>query len=217
MAQVAGLTEMDIVIGVAPTSKLSLETELRLIKPALLYGDRVTLYSPATSLVAMAAAMSELSDNERVDLLAQVVPAVSPDRSEETLLVLNTYRQLKRTRRRSREQILLVERMRRQLDVAWDMIRERIEQMVTASGADELAPAIERGLLEIDVLLKGEDDFSPDRILREFLDRVGVRNNDQVLDLRLRNATAQTCQRLFGGHGRGHRGFGSLALGADCP
>jgi hypothetical protein len=119
------MTEMDIVVGVAPTPKLSLETELRLIKPALLYGDRVTLYSPATSLIAMTAAIGELSDDERVDFIAQVVPAVSPDRSEETLLVLNTYRELRRTRRRAREQILLVERLRRQLDVAWDMIRER--------------------------------------------------------------------------------------------
>ena len=163
---------MDIVVGVAPTPKLSLETELRLIKPALLYGDRVTLYSPATSLIAMTAAIGELSEDERVDFIAQVVPAVSPDRSEETLLVLNTYRELRRTRRRSREQILLVERVRRQLDVAWDMIRERMEQMITASGADELVPAMERGLLEIDVLLKGEEDFSPSQILQEFLDRL---------------------------------------------
>jgi hypothetical protein len=98
--------EMDIVIGVAPTSKFSLETELRLIRPALLYGDRVTLYSPATSLIAMAAAIGELSDDEKVAFLAQVVPAVSPDKSAETLLLLNTYRELRRARRRSREQIL---------------------------------------------------------------------------------------------------------------
>jgi len=170
--QVARMTEMGIVISVAPTSKLSLETELRLIKPALLYGDRVTLYSPATSLVAMAAAIGELSEGERVDFLAQVIPAVSPDSSHETLLILNTYRELRRTRRRSREQILLVERVRSQLDAAWDMIRDRMEQMVTASGANELVPAMEAGLLDVDVLLKGEADFSPDRLLQEFLDRL---------------------------------------------
>jgi hypothetical protein len=94
--------EMDIVIGVAPTSKLSLETELRLIKPALLCGDRVTLYSPATSLIAMGAAISELADDEKVDFLAQVVRTVTPDRSAETLLILNTFRELRRARRRSR-------------------------------------------------------------------------------------------------------------------
>jgi hypothetical protein len=42
---------------------------------------------------------------------------------------------------------------------------------------------------------------------------VGVRNSDQELDLRLRNATAQTCQHLSRRHGREHPAFGCLALG----
>jgi hypothetical protein len=163
---------MNIVIGVAPTSKLSLETELRLIKPALLYGDRVTLYSPATSLVVMAAAIGELSDDEKVDFLAQVVPEVSPEQTEDALLVLNTFRELRRKRRRSREQILLVERVRRQLNVVWDMMRERMDHMVAMSGADELVPAMETGLLDVDILLKGEEDFSLEQILQEFVDRL---------------------------------------------
>jgi hypothetical protein len=75
-----GTAEMAIVIGVAPTSKFSLDSELRLIKPSLLYGDRVTLCSPATSLVAMASAIGHLSDDEKIDFLAQVVSEVSPER-----------------------------------------------------------------------------------------------------------------------------------------
>lgn len=165
------MTEMNVVIGVAPTSKFSLENELRLIKPALLYGDRVTLYSPATSLVAMAATIGELSDDEKVDFVAEVVPTVSPDQAEDTLLVLNAFRELRRMRRRSPEQILLVEKVRRQLNVAWDIIRERMDDMVAASGANELVPAMEMGLLEVDVLLRGED-FSLELILQEFVDRL---------------------------------------------
>ena len=171
---------MNIVIGVAPTSKLSLDSELRLIKPALLYGDRVTLYSPATSLVAMAAALGELSDDEKVDFLAQVVPTVSPEQAGDTLLVLNAFRELKRKRRRSRDEILLVEKVRRQLGVAWDMIRERMDQMVEASGAKELVPAIETGLLEVDVLLRGED-FSLELILQEFVDRLAKSLTSDVM------------------------------------
>jgi hypothetical protein len=47
-----------------------------------------------------------------------------------------------------------------------------------------------------------------------FLAPVGVRNSDQELDLRLRNAAAQTCQHLSRRHGREHPAFGCLALGA---
>jgi hypothetical protein len=171
VSQVVDTTEMNIVIGVAPTSKFSLDTELRLIKPSLLYGDRVTLYSPATSLVAMAAAIGELTEDQQVDFLAQVVPEVSPEQADDTLLVINAFRELRRKRRRSREEILVVEKVRRQLRVAWEMIRERMDQMIASSGANELVPAIEMGLLEVDVLLR-EDEFSLEQLLQEFLDRL---------------------------------------------
>jgi hypothetical protein len=172
VSQVVNTTEMIIVIGVAPTSKFSLDTELRLIKPSLLYGDRVTLCSPATSLVAMASAFGDLSDDEKIDFLAQVVSEVSLEQAEDNLHVLNVFRELRRKRRRSREEILLVERMRHQLSVAWEMMRERMDQMVTTSGANELVPAMERGLLEVDVLLSSEEDFSLEQIIKEFLDRL---------------------------------------------
>jgi len=180
MEDVAGTAEMAIVIGVSPTSKFSLETELRLIKPALLYGDRVTLYSPATSLVAMAAAIGDLSDDQKVDFLTQVLPSVSPKQAQQTLPLLSLYRQLRRERRRSREEIVLVERIRRQLNVAWEMIRERVDEMVASSGANELSPAMEAGLLEIDVLLSGQEDFSLDDMLQEFLDRLAQSLTDDA-------------------------------------
>jgi hypothetical protein len=46
--------------------------------------------------------------------------------------------------------------------------------------------------------------------------RVGVRNSDQVLDLRLRNATPQTCQHLLGATDAGIRASVPLPW-ADCP
>lgn len=134
MSRVVDTTEINIVIGVAPTSEFSLETELRLIKPSLLYGDRVTLYSPATSLVAMAAAIGELTEDQKVDFLAQVVPEVSPEQAEDMLLVINAFRELRRKRRRTREEILIVEKVRRQLRVAWEQIHERMDEMIANSG-----------------------------------------------------------------------------------
>jgi hypothetical protein len=58
---------------------------------------------------------------------------------------------------------------------------------------------------------RSTDAGSSRRALR---DLVGVRNSDQELDLRLRNAAAQTCQHLSRRHGRGHPAIGCLALGA---
>ena len=45
---VAGTEQVHIILGVSITSALSSENEIQLIKPALLYADKVTLCSPAS-------------------------------------------------------------------------------------------------------------------------------------------------------------------------
>lgn len=104
--------------------------------------------------------------------MTQVLPSTSEAQAQQTLPVLNMHRDLKRKRRRSRQEIVLFERIRRELNAAWDMMRDRIDAVVTSSGANELAPAMEAGLLEIDILLSGRDDFSLEDMLQEFLDRL---------------------------------------------
>ena len=52
---VAGTEQVHIILGVSITSALSSENEIQLIKPALLYADKVTLCSPATSMISMTA------------------------------------------------------------------------------------------------------------------------------------------------------------------
>src|SRR4051794_25876549 len=48
------MTEITIAVATGPSGGLSLENEIRLVKPALLYADRVTLISPAATLLQAA-------------------------------------------------------------------------------------------------------------------------------------------------------------------
>jgi hypothetical protein len=72
--EVARTADIHITIGAAPSGQLSLENEIRLVKPALLYADHVTLYSPTTSMLAMTAAFGELSEDQKLEFLRQVAP-----------------------------------------------------------------------------------------------------------------------------------------------
>jgi hypothetical protein len=125
-------------------------------------------------MLAIAAGLGELSNGQKIEFLRQVRPSIDPAQSEQVLNFLDLYSELRRKRHRSPAELVLVEKFRRQLDIAWEKLRERTEGMLAASGADELTPAMESGLLEIDLLLDERDDFSPGDMLDEFLDRLAT-------------------------------------------
>lgn len=166
-------TESDfhIAIGAAPRGGLSLEEDIRLLKPALLYGDRVTLYSPAATMLAMTAGLGDLSQRDRISFLRQVTPLLVAEDSESPLYGLDVYEQLRRKRDRTPKEIMAVERVRRELEEHWDKLRSVIERMMQQAGADQLIAAIDAGLLTIDPILSGSD-FDPEVFLRAFVDKL---------------------------------------------
>jgi hypothetical protein len=62
-----------IVIGTSPAG-MSLEKEIQLVKPALLYGDRVVLYSPTASLLTIIRQLGDLDEDDRIDFVLDVMP-----------------------------------------------------------------------------------------------------------------------------------------------
>jgi hypothetical protein len=70
-----------------PDSGLRLTHELHLLKPALIYGDQVTLYSPAALLTASFAQVAYADHQQRLEFLqssprlSAPVPAWSPSLS----------------------------------------------------------------------------------------------------------------------------------------
>ena len=73
-----GISAVHIALGASPSGGSSLESEMRLLKPALLYGDRVTLISPKATFLSMAAGIGELGGRDRLEFLRQVLPVVHP-------------------------------------------------------------------------------------------------------------------------------------------
>jgi hypothetical protein len=163
-------SDFHIAIGAAPRGGLSLDEDIRLLKPALLYGDRVTLYSPMATMLAMTAGLGELSERDRISFLRQVIPIVAAEDSD-SLDGLDLYEQLRRRRNRTTQEIMAAERFRRELERHWDELRSVIERTLEQAGADQLVAAVDAGLLTIDPLLPG-GDFDLEEFLRAFVDKL---------------------------------------------
>jgi hypothetical protein len=111
------------------------------------------------------------ADEEKLEFLRQIVPTVAPNDAPQILTFLDLYAGLRRKKHRSAQEIIAVETVRRQLGSAWEDVRKRMDQMLTTSGADELVPALEAGILTIDPLIQGEE-FDLDLFLHAFVDQL---------------------------------------------
>jgi hypothetical protein len=66
--------DLHITIGVYPADEIDLQQDIKLIKAALLYADKVTIYSPTISSIQIAMQLGNLSELEQLHFLEMVVP-----------------------------------------------------------------------------------------------------------------------------------------------
>ena len=154
-----------VVIATAPRGT-ALETEIQLLKPALIYGDLIKLYSPTTTMYQGMAALAEADPETRVQILADLIPSIDPQGAPELLTTLGQFQLLRRKKYRSPQEINAMVRLEKAIDAAWREISERVEMQLSAAGVEELAPAMEAGLLEIEELVSTGD---VDQFLEEML------------------------------------------------
>lgn len=147
------MDEVRIAITTAPRG-LSLASEVRLLKPALLYADGVTLYSPTASLFASTAAVGEMDEPELLAFLREVAPVVNPGAAAG----LDAYEQLRRKKGKTRQEMQGLLQMKRALRGFAGEWTQKVEEMLMDAGAEELVPAIEVGLVTIDPLVRAGDE-----------------------------------------------------------
>lgn len=151
--------ELHITIVVAGArSTLSLTHEIEMVKAALLYADRVTLASPRATMVATVGALSDLGGRERTEALLQMASQL-PDAHH----LHRAYTTLKRTRHKTKEELLTLRRIERELAAAGDALSAKAAEIAHEAGLGELSPAVEEGLLDVDLL--GLEDGDTDKMV----------------------------------------------------
>jgi hypothetical protein len=147
--------EITIAIATGPSGGLSLKNEIRLVKPALLYADSVTLVSPVASLLHAAVDVGA-SEKLTMALARQLSPTLEPQAAE----AFAYYDELKRRRRPTREEKRHMAEFRNLLAENSQELHAKSREMMTEAGADELLPAIEAGLDNIDSVVRDDDAVS---------------------------------------------------------
>jgi hypothetical protein len=165
--------KVQIAVVTGPGPEVSLRKEIRLCRAALLYGDAVTLYSPNALMLASVERLGNATGDERFELLRALYPIVEPDAGPAILDALDQLMDLRKRRRRTREQLQLVLQLEQMLNRQWHGIEETAAQLLDQAEAHELIPAMRAGLLELHPLVGADSDMSTDSIVGGLVARAG--------------------------------------------
>lgn len=143
--------QLEITVGVGPDSGLSLASELRLVRVALLYADRVLLCSPRAAMVLAAHTLRGCSLDEKMRLFRDVGPIVAENPAEREAIAqaVGVYTDLRGRRRLHPVERRALSELEGKLRVAWGGIETAVSQLLPDGQVDDLLRAMESGRLRL--------------------------------------------------------------------
>lgn len=142
--------EFESTIFSSPDKGLSLEKDIRLIKLALLYSDKITLLSPKTSMIVGAIQMGNLTDSQRMAFIQEVAPILDPDFSVNQLdEYLDIVKSLKAKKIRSKSELVILGKYKSMMKKMEKETFKVAEKFYINSNFEQLMPLIETGNLEL--------------------------------------------------------------------
>lgn len=160
-----GVVNMDLesTILSSPDQGLSLEKDIRLVKLALLYSDKITLISPKTSMIVGAIQLGNLNENQRLSFITEVAPIIDPDFPVSQLdEYLKIIKGLKKKKIRSKPELAILGKYKSMMKQFEKKFIEAAEKFYSNSKFEQLIPLIEAGNLELkdfDFTVLEEDQF----------------------------------------------------------
>jgi hypothetical protein len=144
-------------IGTGPSSDpstghLSLQNDARLLKAGLLYADRVRLCSVGSSLTLRMLADTETHRNQQLDFIErhfrENIARDDPEAAAKAIEFVRRYRELRRDRNLSKEQLVLRAQLAEEFERIWGRFKGGWEEFVRKAGADEILAAKRSGLVD---------------------------------------------------------------------
>lgn len=136
-----------ITVGVGPLrqSGLNLNHELRILKAAMLYADKVKYYSISTTSLLSLLHLNKLSDKAFLEFL------VHNHRDKDNRFAHNVSRilELKSKKYRSAKEIITLKKLEKDLQIARKTISQDIEKQALENGLGSVSKAVESGIVEL--------------------------------------------------------------------
>lgn len=134
-----------ITVGLAPTRGVDLQRELKIIKAALLYADKVNICSPKIWMENDLYISNKLTPFEKIDFLISTAGRIQPDSME----IFLKYKELKKIKHRTSMQIQICQKIEQGLEQIWNQVRSEALEKEEYKNMCELEKAVKIGLVEI--------------------------------------------------------------------
>ncbi len=178
-----------ITIGTAPQGELKLHSDLRMVKAAILYGDRVKLCSTAYSILLPTIELKDKSLEEQFDYFERIIPNTDLSEDDRAIALENVRRDKESLQSEgSINKMFARLRIKREMGEKWDRLVRNNSPLGQELAAKEFKRAIKENLLEIhtfktleDAAITNKAIYTKDDALnltREFIDIVGATVSD---------------------------------------
>jgi hypothetical protein len=166
--------DLHITIGVHPvnsidsSNNINLGQEIKLIKAALLYADKVKIYSAAASTLQIALQLSDLSINEQFQFMEMVFPYLmnSSPNTKKGLVFLRALQNPQIYRSIQNEELKgLIDGFANQ----WVEIKRVLSAMSENAGMGEINAALNSGILEIHQIPEHKDKEYAMRVMADYI------------------------------------------------
>lgn len=134
----------------SPDQGLTLDKDIRLVKLALLYSNKITLVSPKTSMIVGTIQLGDLTTDQKIAFLKKVGPIADPNFSiEEMDQMLEIVRKLNAKKIRSKEELVALGKFKSAIKQMDEELKGIAEKIYYDSNFEQLLPLIESGKLEL--------------------------------------------------------------------
>lgn len=151
--------EFHITIGTTPVEGVDLSQDLRLVKAAILYGDKVKLCSAMSSVLHVMHGFDRMKLGPQIDLMAALMPSLIKDQRElqHMGMLIKLCRQLVSKKHKSASENHLMSRMKNELTELWERTIQQHRAFTQPEAVRGIEKAISEGILELHFFKKFDD------------------------------------------------------------
>jgi hypothetical protein len=160
-----------ITVGSSPSYGINLDGDLRMVKSALLYADRVKLCSITSSMMLTLVSLKESAQKQHLEMLEVLIPPMCEDKDQARELVeqLHRYRQIGYGKNPTKQELLQRAKVQPRLAQMVSSLKGIAERLLREAGMDSLIHAVETGLLELHTFRAG-DTWATESMVSEFVE-----------------------------------------------
>jgi hypothetical protein len=178
MAEITKSNPLLITIGSHPTNSLNVDQELKLLKAAILYGDKVELYSLKASVFRLIRMLKDIPVPLQFKIIEEVSPFLMGEIESAAFLEnLVTYKEII-TKKTSSLPILILQR---RFSNEWLKAVNTIEQMVQTSGFEDIERGIKTGIVKLHTFENAKNQL---QAVDYLVDSVALASNSPLLEER---------------------------------